>query len=177
MDVTGSGRLGVAVLGAIMAEVPDLEMTALRLRPALATDKPFLRELHHRVYREVVMRQFGAWDEAAQDGWFEKGLGEASFDVIELSGEAIGAVAVRETTDALHLVELQIAPDWQGQGIGSQVLALQLRHATGVCKPVELRVLLQNRARHLSERFGFRVLSQDATHYSMVWELERGTKG
>lgn len=157
-----------------MAEVTQRTATRSRieLRPALSGDTRFLRELHHSVYRDVVMRQFGIWDESEQDGWFERGLQGADFSIVELSGVAIGTVATRQAADALHLVELQVAPDWQGQGVGSHVLALQLHRASGLWKPVQLRVLLQNRARGLYERFGFRVFSHDATHYSMVRDLE-----
>ena len=64
----------------------------LSLRPATPLDTPFLRGLHHLAYRDVVLRQFGAWEEDAQDFWFERSLGEAEFRVISRDSLAVGAL-------------------------------------------------------------------------------------
>jgi ribosomal protein S18 acetylase RimI-like enzyme len=141
----------------------------MQLRSALPEDTPFLRALHHRAYRQIVILQFGSWDERAQDDWFEKDLASADFQIVELAGAAVGVIGIREADDALHLVELQILPERQGQGLGSALLSLQLERARALQKPIQLRVLLQNRARSLHERFGFRIVDRDETHYSMLW--------
>jgi hypothetical protein len=39
-------------------------------RQAAAADTDFAREAYHAAYRDVVERQFGPWDEAAQDAYF-----------------------------------------------------------------------------------------------------------
>ena len=39
----------------------------LERRPATSSDTEFARISHHAAYRDVVRRQFGAWDEALQD--------------------------------------------------------------------------------------------------------------
>jgi hypothetical protein len=56
----------------------------MKLRPATSADTSFLRQLHHRVYRDVVTRRFGCWNENAQDDWFERGLGPANGQVSRL---------------------------------------------------------------------------------------------
>jgi len=136
-------------------------------RPATPADAQFLRQLHHRAYRGVVLQQFGSWDEAAQDGWFEKGLTEANFEVVEENGERVGAVASKEASDRLFLVELQVLPECQGRGLGSALLKQQLERARLLQKPLALRVLFANRARALYERHGFVVTGQTETHYLM----------
>jgi ribosomal protein S18 acetylase RimI-like enzyme len=142
----------------------------MKLRPATAADTPFLRRLHHRVYRDVVTRQFGSWDESAQDGWFEKGLGEAEFSVIEENGEPIGALALKDSSDRIELVELQILPEHQSRGLGSALLRGQIERAQTSGRLITLRVLLENRARALYERHGFVVSGRTDTHYLMEWE-------
>lgn len=44
----------------------------LERRPATSSDTEFARTTHHAAYRDVVSRQFGAWDEALQDRLFEE---------------------------------------------------------------------------------------------------------
>lgn len=139
----------------------------MHTRLATPADIEFLRALHHQVYREVVTRQFGGWDEAAQDGFFERGLAEATFHVVEQEGAAIGAVALGEDARSIFIVELQILPQWQGQGLGSELLAFQLERARSMGKAVQLRVLKQNRARGLYERHGFVVTGMTEAHYTM----------
>ena len=139
-------------------------------RPATPTDYAFLRDLHHRAYREVVTRQFGVWDERAQDEWFEKGLSEAEFFVVEVGATPVGAIALKRDMDGLHLVELQILPEHQGRGLGSALLGATLERARSDGLPVQLRVLHENhRARQLYERHGFVVTGTIATHYLMQW--------
>jgi hypothetical protein len=145
-------------------------LAVVRLRPATPADTDFLRKLHHTAYRDVVVRQFGAWDEADQDAWFEKGIAEARFSIVEESGEAIGAIAVREQAGCLELVELQILSERQNQGLGSLVLEQQMQIASASGKPIRLRVLLENRARALYERSGFAITGQTDTHYLMEWK-------
>jgi len=141
----------------------------LSFRPATPADAPFLVQLHHRAYRNVVERQFGAWDEAAQDRWVAEGLAEADFSVIERAGEPIGALGVAEREDGFFLAELQVLPEQQGHGVGTSVLRVLLERARRARKPVALRVLLQNRARSLYERHGFVTTGQTETHYLMQW--------
>jgi GNAT superfamily N-acetyltransferase len=145
----------------------------MKLRPATSTDTPFLRQLHHRAYREVVIRQFGSWDDDAQDGWFDKGLADAQFSVVEENGEAIGTIASNDLPDRLVLVELQLLPEYQGRGIGTALLQAQLEWARRLQKPVTLRVLFESRARSLYARHGFVVTGKTDTHYLMEWRPDR----
>jgi GNAT superfamily N-acetyltransferase len=141
----------------------------MHTRPATPADIPFLRELHHRAYRDVVMRQFGTWDEIKQDARFEDGLREAEYSVIEEKGVLIGAFGIHIEADSLQLVELQILPEWQNKGLGSTILTMQIEYARTHKKSLRLRVLRENRARALYERSGFSITSETPTHYLMEW--------
>lgn len=141
----------------------------MNLRPAVATDRELLRRIHHLAYRDVVTRQFGAWDEVAQDGWFDQSLAEAEFSVVEDGGESVGAVGITELPERLFLAELQILPEHQGRGLGTAVLKTVLARASQIQKPIVLRVLHMNRACSLYERHGFVVTGQTETHNLMLW--------
>jgi ribosomal protein S18 acetylase RimI-like enzyme len=143
----------------------------MHTRPATPADYAFLRELHHRAYREVVTRQFGAWDEHAQDEWFEKGLHEAAFSVVEVGEVAVGTVALKRDPDCVHLVELQILPEHQRRGLGSALLVAVCERAQADSLPLRLQVLHENHgARRLYERHGFVVTGTIPTHYLMEWK-------
>jgi ribosomal protein S18 acetylase RimI-like enzyme len=139
----------------------------LNLRPATALDQAFLRQLHHLAYHDVVLRQFGAWEEEAQDFWFERSLELATFRVIERDQLAVGALGTKEEPTRLDIVELQVLPAWQNQGIGAFVILGELERARALGKPVHLRVLKENRAQRLYERHGFVVTGESDTHYTM----------
>ena len=40
-------------------------------RPVAQADTEFARNAHHQAYHDVVVRQFGTWDEALQDKFFD----------------------------------------------------------------------------------------------------------
>jgi GNAT superfamily N-acetyltransferase len=141
----------------------------MRTRQATTADTPFLRDLHHRAYHDVVLRQFGRWDLAEQGDWFDKSLREADFSVIEESGSPIGAFGTRIEADHVQLVELQVLPEWQNKGFGARVLSLQQEAALQRQLPIRLRVLLENRALALYVRHGFIVTGQTDTHYLLEW--------
>jgi ribosomal protein S18 acetylase RimI-like enzyme len=142
------------------------------LRPATDADSDFLRNLHHLVYRDVVTRQFGKWDEKEQDQWFEKALTEGQYWVIEQNGQAIGAVGTSEEAEYFSLVELLVLPEWQNKGIGTAILKQQLERASLLKRrEVHLRVLRENQARRLYERHGFVVTGETDTHYLMILGL------
>lgn len=58
-------------------------------RRATADDSAFARAIHHRAYREVVVAQYGPWDEAAQDGYFAAAWSSAVFAENDLIAEPV----------------------------------------------------------------------------------------
>jgi GNAT superfamily N-acetyltransferase len=139
-------------------------------RPSTPGDREFLHELHHATYRDVVIRQFGIWDEQRQDESFVQTLADCEFRIVEVDGVAVGAIGVDERDDCVRLVELQILPARQGKGLGSALLHNLMLHAKSKNKSIRLRVLRESRARSLYERNGFAVI-EDAGHvYVMEWQ-------
>lgn len=138
-------------------------------RHAQVSDHRFLEQLHHAAYREVVTRQFGSWNEPDQDAFFEQSLREADFHIVELDGAPVGAIGVRQHPDHIALAEMQILPEYQNEGIGSELLRMELERAANLGLPVRLRVLRQNRARALYARSGFVLEGETDTHALMIW--------
>jgi GNAT superfamily N-acetyltransferase len=140
----------------------------LSTRPATASDLSFLRTLHHAAYRDLVIRQFGSWNEREQDAFFEQSLRDADYHLILDGDLAIGAVGTSLHSDHLFLAEIQILPEHQNRGIGTAILNAQIQRAAELGKPLGLQVLRENRAWHWYARRGFAVIGETDTHYMML---------
>jgi GNAT superfamily N-acetyltransferase len=107
-------------------------------RVATVADRMFARRMHHFAYRDLVERQFGAWVEEQQDGFFEASWAAQPNEIILFEGEPCGYVCVEDRPGDVHLRELVVAPDYQGRGIGSIVLDAVIDHARTRRVPVRL---------------------------------------
>jgi GNAT superfamily N-acetyltransferase len=137
-------------------------------RPATRADLDFARRAHHAAYRDVVVRQWGKWDEELQDSFFDRNWGDARFDVIMVDGVACGYTSVEDRADAVHLVELVLCPEHQSRGIGSTFLRSVVARAENEGKPARLRTCIENhRAQVFYRRHGFREIGRDETHLIM----------
>jgi ribosomal protein S18 acetylase RimI-like enzyme len=142
-------------------------MGVLTRRPATLSDSTFAKVAHHRAYRDVVIAQFGPWDEAEQDRLFDEAWKENPHEILVCDGAACGYLGVDLHPEEIVLREVVIMPEFQGHGLGSMLLAelRTLSKSRGV--PVRLQVLRLNRAANLYRRFGFRECGSTLTHLLM----------
>ena len=141
------------------------------LKMATEKDKEFCRRVHHEAYRNVVVRQFGAWDESLQDILFLKKWNPATLDVIHVNDEPAGSIRRDVLPDHIWIAEIQLLPAFQGRGIGSDMLKRLMNEATRNAISVRLQVLKANdRARMLYQRLGFRVTAETDRHFLMEWK-------
>ncbi|MHA7966546.1 GNAT family N-acetyltransferase [Paenibacillus sp. CAU 1782] len=81
--------------------------------------------------------------------------------IIKSDSEFIGCIAFKPASEGYLVEHFYIHPDYQGKGIGSQVLEYFLAQNYVLGKRVSLNVLQGSPARRLYERFGFKVDSED----------------
>lgn len=144
----------------------------LQLKRATETDYDFIRQLQHTVYKEMVLRQFGQWEQAVQDGFFDRSWKDAPRDIILCGGKPCGFCRIDEHATWLQLVEFGIDLAQQGRGIGSRFLALFKDMATAKGKHAQLNVMKTNpRAKALYERCGFTVYGDNHVHFLMRSEF------
>jgi ribosomal protein S18 acetylase RimI-like enzyme len=139
----------------------------IQIRPATDGDQPFLQRLNREAYEELVTRQYGAWDDEFQRARFEKKLTSIQFRIVLLGHQPVGAVSSTEHDDHIVLNELLILPECQNRGIGSRVLAGELRHADLLGKPIRLHTLRLNRVQALYNRHGFTETGRDEFYVNM----------
>ena len=99
----------------------------LTTHPADEADAAFAREAHHGAYRDVVTRQFGAWDEQVQDGFFDRSWDDHDHEIILRDDVPCGYTSVECGDDHIHVREFVIHPAFQGQGIGTAFWIRQAR--------------------------------------------------
>jgi GNAT superfamily N-acetyltransferase len=137
------------------------------LRQTSANDKERMAALHERCYRDVVVAQFGGWDDTLQRGFFEKKWDPERYQIVGVQGADIGAVAVQRHSDHIFLAEVLIDPEYQNQGFGTELVRHVLTDAARDGLLVRLQVLRKSHAHRLYERLGFVQTGQTETHILM----------
>jgi ribosomal protein S18 acetylase RimI-like enzyme len=127
------------------------------LRPASDDDREFLYTLHCRTMRDVIEKTWG-WDEAWQRTDFDCRFRECLASIIECDGRPAGGLLVEWKPDSLYIHEIQLLPEYQSQGVGTEVIENVIEQAAARRLPVTLSVVAANpRAQRLYERLGFEV--------------------
>ena len=138
-------------------------------RPACEADTAFARTVHHRAYRAVVERQFGAWRDDDQERYFAGDWAPAYYEIVLCDGTACGYVCIEDRVQDIHVRELVLLPEYQGHGIGSTLLREVMDRARTRRVPVRLGTFHQNRALALYRRLGFREIGHTETQTLLEW--------
>ncbi|QFQ98175.1 GNAT family N-acetyltransferase [Streptomyces phaeolivaceus] len=142
-------------------------MADWNIRPALAVDVEPIAEL-----RAVVMRpdleRLGRYDPHRVRQRLRDGFDPAHTWIIEVGGTFAGCVALRPAPDAHWLEHFYLAPHLQGSGIGTAVLHHLLTHHAPTDLPIRLDVLQGSPARHLYERHGLHLETENPLDAFMI---------
>ncbi|MBN7825385.1 GNAT family N-acetyltransferase [Bowmanella dokdonensis] len=87
------------------------------------------------------------------------------YHLVIWQGQRIGNLKYRLSRDEVTIMQLQIDPEYQGRGLGAQVVRQVLAGADG--RPVKLTVLKQNPALNLYLRLGFKITGEDQYEFHM----------
>lgn len=135
------------------------------LKPATGRDVEFLLELRLATM-DAHLREMGVFFTREQHR--ERVLLEFEHArVIMVGDEAAGMVKYLRKGDVLHLQQLQVLPDWQGRGIGKQVVDHLIAQAEAEGLPMTLTVLKRNPALRLYLRHGFEQVGEDEHEYHL----------
>jgi ribosomal protein S18 acetylase RimI-like enzyme len=139
----------------------------LYLGPATLADVDRLFSIHRAALGSYVEATWG-WDEAWQADYFREHFDTSIRRVICYADNDIGFLDVVTRPDAVVLQNIEIHPQYQGRGIGSELIGRILTSAKNHGVPVRLQVLKVNsRARSLYERLGFVLIGETETHFEM----------
>lgn len=144
----------------------DLE-SIITKRPATQLDTDFAKKVHHQAYHDVIVRQFGSFDEKIQDDYFFKTWNPEYFDILLYNGVDIGYFSVKYYSDHFFVNEFALLTEFHGKGIGTYVLKELIQEAITKKLPIKLQVLKQNFAQNLYRKLGFKDIESDETHIIM----------
>jgi ribosomal protein S18 acetylase RimI-like enzyme len=144
-----------------------------RLRPVTDDDRQFLVDLYHSV-REPELAHV-PWDAAtrrtfiehqfsAQDAHYRRNYPSATLDVVEVDGEPAGRLYVHRGPSDIRIMDIALAPAFRGRGIGSGLLRALIAEADQSGRKLSIHVEMNNPARVLYERLGFRVAGEHGVY-------------
>ncbi len=144
----------------------------IQLCVANAADFGFAQALYFETMRSMIEPLFG-WDQTHQEQSFAKWFKLDEARIITAEGRDVGWAQWRVDECAIFLGSLYIAPEIQGQGIGTHVLRTLLAEGRQSSKEVTLAVMKVNPAVHLYERLGFWITHQD--EYKLYMQADSRT--
>ena len=149
-----------------------MENIVYKLRPYEAFDYGFVYYIKKIVYRIYVEQNWGEWNEESQKAMFEDFIKTYSKDIkiIMLNNQNIGFFHGNNTESGdYELGNICILPEFQGKGIGSQILKDIINNHKN--QNIHLRFFKQNPVVNLYKRLGFEIVEELPYHYKM--KLER----
>ena len=141
----------------------------LRLRAATESDRDFFYSVRRDGLREYAEAHW-PWDDVEQRREADRDFDELPVEIIELDGVAVGYLVVLHETDHDFLDEIALTPSAQRGGIGTALVRAAMDAAARRGVPLHLSVLVNNPARRLYARLGFRVTAVDHPRVRMEWE-------
>jgi ribosomal protein S18 acetylase RimI-like enzyme len=161
---------------------PAAVVPAWTLRAATAEDVGWLfriyastreEELAATGWPDEVKAQFLGMQFQAQDRYYRQVYPDASFDLVEVSGEPAGRLYVNRAPDEIRIIDIALLPAFRGRGLGSAILRAVLDEADAVGRPVTIHVEQHNPALRLYQRLGFRVLDTRGLYHFLEWRAGR----
>lgn len=151
---------------------------AVTLRPATPADYFFMRQLYgstreeemkHFPFDEFQKKEFLDQQFAAQYQHYQLHYPTCERNIIELDGKPIGRLWIDEWRDQIRLVDITLAPEARGSGVGTMLLHEVLARGRNAGKPVTIHVEAYNPALRLYERLGFVKVDTNGVYYLMKW--------
>lgn len=128
-------------------------------------DKEFIYNLKKLVLKEYIDEIWG-WDEEYQRKDFEMYYNPVNNKIITCNNSDIGILETSEDNDEIHIIEIAILPEYQGNSIGTSVLKQIIDNSKATDKRVKIGCFKINReAKKLYIKLGFKQIEETLTHY------------
>ncbi|MHA1112544.1 MAG: GNAT family N-acetyltransferase [Promethearchaeota archaeon] len=144
----------------------------VKLRQCFPEDSDFYYNVKKITLKEYVEKTWGAWDEDFQRKRHKMNFSPEYTQIIQCDGEDIGILVIQEELEVLKIHNIEILPGFQNKGIGAQLLQSIIHRATEKTKNITLQVFKTNpKAKKFYQRLGFKIETENATHFLMKYTL------
>jgi GNAT superfamily N-acetyltransferase len=140
---------------------------SIALRLASLADSEFAYEVVCKTIRPYAEQTFGIWQEAQVRSLLASNIGAGFTSIIMAGANPAGILTAKELENQVQLDQLFVLPEFQRDGIGTELVRRMLQRAKELDVPVRLRVLRVNPAKRLYERMGFVVTSEEPERFYM----------
>ncbi|HEX2061903.1 MAG TPA: GNAT family N-acetyltransferase [Thermoanaerobaculia bacterium] len=154
----------------------------ITFRPERPEDEPFLYRLYVST-REPEMRYVDWSDEQktmflrqqfhAQTTHYKTQYADADYSIILVDGAPAGRLYLHQRAGDLRIMDILLAPEHRGSGIGTLLLREILDRAAAQGHSVSIHVEQDNPALRLYERLGFRQIDTFGVYLLMEWKPDR----
>jgi ribosomal protein S18 acetylase RimI-like enzyme len=137
------------------------------LRNATNDDIEFIFQVRVQTMKKDFDNTFG-WQEDEQRNRAADEIHHTQ--IIIMDQKDIGVIKLIPRIDELHLHQMQILPEHQGKGIGTELIRKALERAVKQDIQVTLLVLKGAAANRMYDRLGFFVTDEYENNYRMCWQ-------
>ncbi|MDB5259950.1 MAG: GCN5-related N-acetyltransferase [Candidatus Nomurabacteria bacterium] len=134
----------------------------VNLRDATENDFNFVFELNKTNMRKYV-EETRVWDDEKEKKEMKQHFTPGLDKIITVDGKDVGVWRVVEKGKALDLAHIEILPEYQGKGIGTQLI----KDLVSQGKQVILQVRKNNPALKLYQKLGFKIIVENKLKYFM----------
>ncbi|MCH4811071.1 GNAT family N-acetyltransferase [Vreelandella neptunia] len=134
---------------------------------------PIIRPTDDKAFAEKLIRQnmsgyYKQLDMRWDTDLFDRQWGELDSYALVMNASRVGLLCINHDQDAYYIRELQIAPQWQRQGLGTAAICFTADTAqqSGI-QLLRLRVFCINPAIALYQRMGFKILKTAGGMHAM----------
>ncbi|WP_164219507.1 GNAT family N-acetyltransferase [Virgibacillus sp. YIM 98842] len=129
------------------------------LHPASIADKERLAALRMEVM-EADIKRHAIEPEQLYQRFMEK-IDPGTTYIIKSEDQFIGCISIVPGEGGHHLRHFYLKPEWQGSGIGSEILKLIVEEHRKTDEHLSLAIFKGSAAKTLYERYGFEVVEED----------------
>ncbi len=153
-------------------------LASISLRPVQVTDRDFL----FQVYASTRAQELAIvpWSPTEKDAFlrqqfeaqhrhYQAAYPDGQFSVVCADKRDIGRLYVWRGSEELRIIDIALLPEWCRQGIGTQLIRGVLDEAAANGRRVTIHVELNNPAKRLYERLGFKPVSDSGIYRLLEW--------
>lgn len=157
-----------------LAQVNNIQFRAIE-----ESDMDFLQELYGTTraaelsmlpWSDEQKHEFVQMQFEAQHSFYQEQFASSEFWILERAGLRLGRLYLDRRENEFRIIDISLMPNFQGMGLGSQILSAVMADAQSQQLPVTIHVEKNNPAMKLYKRLGFELVEDQGVYDLMQWK-------